>query len=49
MSKSAAQLARLAGPRVLLALVCLAAWGWLTHLGASRFRRATAPCPGDPR
>jgi hypothetical protein len=35
--------------RVLLALVCLAAWGWLTHVGASRFRRATAPCPGDPR
>jgi hypothetical protein len=35
--------------RVLLALVCLAAWGWLTHIGASRFRRATAPCPGDPR
>ena len=34
--------------RVLLALVCLVAWGWLTHVGASRFRRATAPCPGDP-
>jgi hypothetical protein len=33
--------------RVLLALVCVAAWGWLTHLGASHFRRATAPCPGD--
>jgi hypothetical protein len=31
--------------RLLLALVCVAAWGWLTHLGASRFRRATAPCP----
>jgi hypothetical protein len=35
--------------RVLLALVCLAGWGWLTHVGASRFRRATAPCPGDPK
>jgi hypothetical protein len=33
--------------RVFLALVCLVAWGWLTHVGASRFRRATAPCPGD--
>jgi hypothetical protein len=33
---------------VLLAIVCLVAWGWLTHVGASRFRRATAPCPGDP-
>ena len=34
--------------RVLLALVCITGWAWLTHLGASRFRRATAPCPpGD--
>jgi|GEM_PF-5704583 len=33
--------------RLLLALVCVLAWGWLTHLGASHFRRATAPCPGS--
>jgi hypothetical protein len=33
------------GMRVLLGLVCVAAWAGLTHVGASRFRRATAPCP----
>jgi hypothetical protein len=34
--------------RVLLGLACLAAWGALTHVGATRFRRATAPCPPGP-
>jgi hypothetical protein len=37
------------GTRVLLGLVCVVAWGWLTHVGASRFRRATAPCPPGER
>jgi len=36
------------GTRLLLALLCVAAWAGLTHLGASRFRRATAPCPPGP-